>query len=68
MLQSITFRDVWLSVAKGMIFGMLIGTVPAFHGLRAGRAATQVPVAAGQAVVVSIVGIFVVSAIFVVLN
>ncbi len=68
VLASITFRDVWLSVAKGMIFGMLIGTVPAFYGLRAGRAATQVPVAAGQAVVVSIVGIFVVSAIFVVLN
>jgi ABC-type transporter Mla maintaining outer membrane lipid asymmetry permease subunit MlaE len=51
-----------------MVFGIVIGTVPAFHGLRAGKAATQVPVAAGQAVVVSIVGIFVLAAVFVALS
>ena len=68
VLQSITFRDVWLSVAKSIVFGMVIGTVPAFHGLRAHKAATQVPVAASQAVVASIVGIFLLSAVFVILS
>jgi phospholipid/cholesterol/gamma-HCH transport system permease protein len=67
VLASLTFRDVWLSVAKGIIFGIVIGTVPAFHGLHAGKAATQVPIATGQAVVVSIVGIFLLSAVFVAL-
>jgi ABC-type transporter Mla maintaining outer membrane lipid asymmetry permease subunit MlaE len=68
VLQSLTFRDIWLSAAKALVFGMVIGTVPAFYGLRARKAATQVPVAAGHAVVVSIVGIFLLSAAFVALN
>lgn len=65
VFQSLTFRDAWLTVAKGLAFGMVIGTVPPFHGLRAPRAATQVPIAAGRAVVASIVAIFVLSAVFV---
>ena len=68
VLESLTFRDIWLSAGKGIIFGIVIGTVPAFHGLRAGKAATQVPVAASQAVVASIVAIFLFSAIFVALS
>ena len=65
VLDTLTLRDVGLTVGKGLVFGIVIGTVPSFHGLRTGRAATEVPISAAQAVVVSIVGIFVLSAIFV---
>jgi len=65
VFESLRFRDAWLTVAKGLAFGIVIGTLPSFHGLRTSRAATQVPIAAGRAVVASILGIFVLSAIFV---
>lgn len=67
VLDSLTYRDAWLTVAKGLVFGTIIGTVPSFHGLTSRGAATEVPVAASQAVVTSIVAIFLSSAAFVVL-
>lgn len=65
VLQSLTLRDVWLTVAKGLVFGGIVGTVPSFFGLRVSGRSTEVPVAASQAVVLSIVAIFVCSAVFV---
>ena len=65
VFESLTFRDAWVTVVKGLAFGIVIGTVPSFHGLRTRRAATQVPIAAGRAVVASILGIFILSAVFV---
>jgi phospholipid/cholesterol/gamma-HCH transport system permease protein len=65
VLRSLTLRDTWLTVAKCLVFGAIIGTVPSFHGLRVRRAATEVPIAASRAVVTSIVGIFICSALFV---
>lgn len=68
VLRSLTLRDTWLTIAKGLVFGLIIGIVPSFHGLRTRRAATEVPIAASRAVVTSIVAIFIGSAIFVFLG
>jgi ABC-type transporter Mla maintaining outer membrane lipid asymmetry permease subunit MlaE len=68
VLQSLTLRDVWLTTAKGLVFGCIIGIVPSFHGLRVGRGPTGVPIASSQAVVGSIVLIFISSALFVALT
>ncbi len=65
VLQSLTLRDAWLSVAKGLAFGIVIGTVSSFHGLRIPKASTSVPIAASRSVVVIILAIFVISALFV---
>ena len=68
VMASLTFRDAWLTVAKGIVFGMIVGTVPSFHGLSVGQAATEVPVAASRGVVVSILAIFLASGLFVVVS
>jgi len=68
VMASLTFRDAWLTVAKGIVFGMIVGTVPSFHGLAVGHAATEVPVAASRGVVVSILAIFLASGLFVLVS
>jgi len=68
VLDTLTVSDVGVTIAKGLVFGIVIGIVPSFHGLRPGTAATEVPISAAHAVVVSIVGIFVLSAVFVVVG
>jgi phospholipid/cholesterol/gamma-HCH transport system permease protein len=68
VIASLTFKDAWLTVAKGIVFGMIVGTVPSFHGLSVGNAATEVPVAASRGVVVSILAIFLASGLFVVVS
>jgi phospholipid/cholesterol/gamma-HCH transport system permease protein len=65
VLQSLTTHDIWLTVAKGTVFGAVIGTVPSYHGLSVRGGPTGVPVASSQAVVGSILLIFVWSALFV---
>ena len=65
VLVSLEFQDVWLTLAKGLMFGIIVGVIPSFHGLSVGRAATEVPVAASRAVVASIIAIFLTSGLFV---
>lgn len=67
VLESLAFRDVWLTVAKGLVFGVIVGIVPSYHGLAIQGKPTEVPVASSQAVVASIIAIFVVSGLFVAL-
>ncbi len=66
VISSLAFKDAWLTVAKGIVFGIIVGTVPSFHGLSVGSAATHVPVAASRGVVASILAIFLASGLFVV--
>lgn len=63
VLGELGLTDVWLTLAKGVVFGMVIGLVPAFHGLAVRRGATEIPIASAQAVLGSIMLIFIISAL-----
>jgi phospholipid/cholesterol/gamma-HCH transport system permease protein len=65
VLGSLTLLDVWLTIAKGLVFGAIIGVVPSYHGLGVRGGPTGVPVASSHAVLGSIVLIFICSALFV---
>jgi phospholipid/cholesterol/gamma-HCH transport system permease protein len=68
VLRSLTIQDVWLTVAKALTFGVIVGIVPSYFGLAVRGAPTEIPVAASRATVASIVGIFVCSALFVLIG
>ena len=68
VLRSLAFKDVWLTVAKALTFGTIVGIVPSYFGLAVRGAPTEIPIAASRATVASIVGIFVCSALFVALG
>lgn len=65
VLRSLSLGDVGLTLAKGLVFGAVIGVVPSFHGLGVRRGPTGVPIASSEAVLGSIVLIFICSALFV---
>jgi phospholipid/cholesterol/gamma-HCH transport system permease protein len=65
VLQSLSAGDVWLTVAKALAFGCIVGIVPSYFGISVRRAATEVPIAVSRATVASIVGVFLCSALFV---
>jgi ABC-type transporter Mla maintaining outer membrane lipid asymmetry permease subunit MlaE len=65
VLQSLSARDVWLTVAKAFAFGLIVGIVPSYVGLSVRRAATEVPIAVSRATVFAIVAVFLCSALFV---
>jgi len=67
VLESLTNRDVWLTVFKALAFGAIVGIVPTYFGLAVRQASTEIPIAASRAVVAAIVGIFLCSALFVAL-
>ena len=64
VLGSLRLGDVWLTLGKGIAFGIVIGVVPSFHGLGVRRGPTGVPIAASEAVLGSIMLIFILSALF----
>lgn len=65
VLESLTLRDVQLTIVKGIFFGLIVGIVPSFYGMRVRPAPTEVPIATSQAIVTSILAVFVGSAAFV---
>lgn len=68
VLESLGPSDVWLTAAKALVFGAIVGILPAHYGLAVRGAPTEIPVAASRAVVGAIVGVFLCSALFVVLG
>jgi phospholipid/cholesterol/gamma-HCH transport system permease protein len=68
VLASLTSGDVIATVGKGILFGLVIGIWPSFHGLSVRQGPTEIPQAVIRSTVGSIVMIFVVSALFVIIQ
>lgn len=56
--------DLWLTVAKGAIFGVGIAVLCSYEGLLGGRSPTDIPQCVTRGVVASLLFVFVVSTLF----
>ncbi len=61
--KGFTFNGLWVGVFHGFVFGIIVALTGCYQGLRCGRSAEAVGVATTSAVVYSIVGIVVATAI-----
>lgn len=57
--EIITFTDISASLIKSAVFGLLVSVVSCYHGLRKKSAMTEVPQAVSQAVIRSLMAVFV---------
>lgn len=66
IISALEFRDIYISLFKSLIFGLLVAVLCTYYGMKAGRASTEIPqvVARGviQSVLLTIALNFVVSA------
>lgn len=58
-LEIITFNEIAASLLKSVVFGILVSVVSCYHGLRRKSAMTEVPQAVSQAVIRSLLAVFV---------
>lgn len=65
VLGTLSAKDVWLTVAKGITFGAAVALFCSFHGLAVKAGPTEIPQAVTRGVVGTIVAIFIMSAVFV---
>lgn len=65
VLGSLTTADVLITLGKGVLSGLVIGIWSSYHGLAVRRGPTEIPQAVIRSTVGAIVMIFVVSALFV---
>lgn len=65
VLATLSAKDVWLTVAKGITYGAAVALFCSYHGLAVKAGPTEIPQAVTRGVVGTIVAIFVMSAIFV---
>jgi phospholipid/cholesterol/gamma-HCH transport system permease protein len=63
LLQALTFQDIFISVVKSIVFGMIISSVAIIKGFSVERASTEVPVAGLKAVSSAFAGSIVVDLI-----
>ena len=57
--EIISYGDIATSLIKSTVFGMLVSLVSCYHGLRRKSAMTEVPQAVSQAVIRSLLAVFV---------
>jgi phospholipid/cholesterol/gamma-HCH transport system permease protein len=67
LLQALAFQDILISVAKSLVFGMIISSVAIIKGFSVERASTEIPVAGLKAVSSAFAGSIVVDLILSVL-
>jgi phospholipid/cholesterol/gamma-HCH transport system permease protein len=65
VLATLSAKDVWITVAKGVTFGGAVALFCSFHGLAVSAGPTEIPQAVTRGVVGTIVAIFIMSALFV---
>ena len=63
IFDALTLNDVYISFSKSMVFGLIIALLCCYHGLSAGRAATEIPRVARSGVIESVFFVFVLSAV-----
>jgi len=66
VLKTLSAKDVWLTLAKGVFFGAAVALFCSYHGLAVKAGPTEIPQAVTRGVVATIVAIFILSALFVV--
>jgi phospholipid/cholesterol/gamma-HCH transport system permease protein len=66
VLATLSAKDVWITVFKGLFYGAAVALFCCFHGLAVTAGPTEIPQAVTRGVVGTIVAIFIMSAIFVV--
>lgn len=54
----LSFGEIFAAILKSICFGMLVSVVSCFYGLNVKLAVTQIPVAASQAVIRSLLAVF----------
>lgn len=65
VLAALDTGDVALTVAKGILFGIVIGLLPSYHGLKVSRGPTEIPQAVTRGTVSAIVSVFVITAVLI---
>jgi phospholipid/cholesterol/gamma-HCH transport system permease protein len=63
VLTALETRDVVLTLAKGILFGLVIGILPSYQGLKVSRGPTEIPQAVTRGTVGAIASVFVITAI-----
>jgi phospholipid/cholesterol/gamma-HCH transport system permease protein len=56
--EMLSFREIFAAILKSICFGMLVSVVSCYYGLKVKRAMTEIPVAASQAVIRSLLAVF----------
>lgn len=65
VLATLSAKDVWITLIKGVFYGASVALFCSFHGLAVTAGPTEIPQAVTRGVVGTIVAIFVMSAVFV---